>query len=383
MIFDEAFVNRLPAINNYHNPEIVALCRFEHLNSLREQVEKWFLNLPKAERADIKSRLRSMDDGQHMGAFYELLLHQLCIEENWKTELHYLTDENLTPDLKVTTTDKDEFFLEVYTQLDENSVRKLQTAKNRINDAINGLKTPFTLSIHYKENPPLDTDIKALVKDMQSWLNTLDPTSSNFFKYKLNHLGLMAEIDARIEQGLKIKNGGCLLAVVGPVQSGLPGVGKVNNKLKTKRRKYSSSKTKLPLVVAVCDATTQLFGGEMTIDRALFGHPIITFAIDGSDEQPRAGRDNSGLITPKSTNQGYLAQNKGISAVLYCSRVQKERGIIRYRMTITHNPWAYVPFPVRTFEKLMPQFVVTKNDETGIAMEWDKEGHEDMQVFFS
>lgn len=382
MIFDKAFIEKLPNLNYYYNPHVVALCKMPHLEKLRQQIEAWFENIPTTEQADIKARLRSMDDGQHLGAFYEVMLHQFCLEEGWQTEMHHVLEGGLVPDLKLTTLDKQELLLEVYTQLDPEDERKLAIVKNKLNDVITKLDTPFLLNLTYKENPPLDLDLKSLKQSVQDWLNSLDQKSTEKFVLQLGQFGVNAKLTAQIKEGITLELGGRLFSVIGPTMSGLPGIDKVNNKLKLKRKKYNASKTTLPLVVAVCDGTSNSWWGEMTIDRALFGNHTITFALDGSDEEAQAGRDHKGLITPKAKQEGYFAENKGISAVLYCARVQDTRGDIRYHMLVFHNPWAYVPLPAGVFEKL-PQLLITKNDETGVTLEWNKEDRGNFRVFFT
>jgi len=89
-VFDQNFINQLPSFDKFSNPSVVALCKRNEpsLDAFRSQIEKWFQNLPENQKADMYSRLRSLDDRQHLSAFYELLFHQYFLEENWKIQKH-------------------------------------------------------------------------------------------------------------------------------------------------------------------------------------------------------------------------------------------------------------------------------------------------------
>lgn len=44
--------------------------------SVRTLLNRWYARLPKGKRADIRARFRSSDNGQHLGAFFEVFCHQ-------------------------------------------------------------------------------------------------------------------------------------------------------------------------------------------------------------------------------------------------------------------------------------------------------------------
>jgi len=373
------FIASLPDVTTYNNTHVTALCRYKHLKVLKEQVEEWFKNIPSSEQADLAARLRSKDDGQHLGAFYELMLHQFCLEEGWQINLHKAINSKLKPDINIKTEKGKKFLLEIATQLDEQEYRTADKRKKELDNAIAEINTPYVLSLHYGSYPPEGIKVKELVKYIETWLKNLPNTSNKEFECDLLDKAVDLRINARLEK-FKPKNG-CIYFISGPGVTGLPGVEKVKNTLAKKRKKYSSAKTNLPLVIAICDGTSNLMHDETVIDRALYGNVTISFSINSEvDEQPTTGRDNSGFITP---HNGFLSQpeNKGISAVLYVSRVQKNPGEITYKMLLLHNPWAYLPLDTGIF-KWIPQLVVTKNDETGVKLEWNKKDHENFGVYF-
>ncbi len=377
MIFDSNFINSLPRATNLDNPHVVALCKHKELSNLRNQIEGWFANVPDEDKPDLKARLRSKDNGQHIGAFYELLLHQFCLEEGWHTELHFSTDSGLKPDLHIITKENQEFFLEVATQLDEVEFLAANKTKRALDNAITHIATPYTLSLNYWSMPSRDLNIKPIVKVIEKWLGDLTD-NGKINRLDLSKNGVELTVDAKVED-LKLKNG-CVQAITGPGMIGIPGVDKLKNTLAKKRRKYSSSKTNLPLVVAICDGTDHFMSDETVIDRALYGYPTISFTNNVSDDKPRVGRDNSGYLTPRNTLMAE-PQNKGISAVIYVSRIQHEPGEFLYKMLVFHNPWAYIPLPKEVFHWL-PQLAVIQNDSKGVKLEWTIKEHEHQRVKF-
>src|SRR5437879_4767924 len=55
---------------------------------VRETLEEWFDHLPDSGRADIRGRIRSGDDYELLGAFWELYLHEYLIRSGFSVELH-------------------------------------------------------------------------------------------------------------------------------------------------------------------------------------------------------------------------------------------------------------------------------------------------------
>ncbi|KXB05054.1 hypothetical protein AKJ49_01460 [candidate division MSBL1 archaeon SCGC-AAA382A03] len=93
---------------------------FEYLNisariesqKIRELLEQWFKRYPSEHQDDLRGRFRDKDDRIHIGAFFELYLHELMIRSGYEVEVH--PDINGTtnhPDFEVLT-DELEFYLE-------------------------------------------------------------------------------------------------------------------------------------------------------------------------------------------------------------------------------------------------------------------------------
>src|SRR3989338_2091477 len=121
MVFDDDFVKKLPPAKQYANPWAIAMCKLDHNKSDRALVEKWFVNLPDSAKSNFKKRLNSLDDKEFIPTFYELMMHQYCIEEGWKVE--YEPDmEKGKPDLLVTTQSGYRFIIEVTAVFDSDSV---------------------------------------------------------------------------------------------------------------------------------------------------------------------------------------------------------------------------------------------------------------------
>jgi len=117
MVFDQKFIDSLPSLSDY-NSQVVMLCRAPHLEALRMQVEEWFSQVPPERQPDLRGRLQSQRDDQHIGAFYELVLYRFCKGEGWDVQLNPVLSNGLTPDLQIRLLDGNQFLLEVYTLMD-------------------------------------------------------------------------------------------------------------------------------------------------------------------------------------------------------------------------------------------------------------------------
>jgi hypothetical protein len=84
------------------------------VEAIRRVLESWFTRIPEEHRPDLRGRLRSNDNHQFHGAFFELYLHELLLSMGFSITLHSLPDaaEGKRPDFLIASNDGIEFYLE-------------------------------------------------------------------------------------------------------------------------------------------------------------------------------------------------------------------------------------------------------------------------------
>ena len=368
-VFDQNFINQLPSFDKFSNPSVVALCKRNEpsLDAFRSQIEKWFQNLPENQKADMYSRLRSLDDRQHLSAFYELLFHQYFLEENWKIQKHPSINGQ-TPDFIVDIPSQNiNFFLEVATLMDEDKLKQNEERYNKLLRKINDIRTDFLVSVHLKEWLSEKINYDSITLDIKRWLSKLQKTEKAHYKVEISKSGFHGSIDASYYSDIKPQSG-CVFAWSPPCGSGNPIIEQVKKVIgeKVKRYKFTKNSGK-PFVIALCSSGQFLFD-DFAIDSALYGNTVISFNVNDPKSETKVHRDNSGMITP---NPGLLGQprNTRVSAVIFCAKVWNKEKML-YNMRVFHNPWAITKLSLKIFEK-MPQLVeINKNQPGFITLGW-------------
>ncbi len=68
---------------------------------VRETLQEWFAHLPESGRPDVRGRIRSGDDHEFMGAFWEIYLHEYLTRSGFSAELHpKIPGTGRTPDFR-------------------------------------------------------------------------------------------------------------------------------------------------------------------------------------------------------------------------------------------------------------------------------------------
>jgi hypothetical protein len=182
---------------------------------LRALIEKWFVNLPEKQQKSFKAKLRSLKNAEFVSAFYELVAHQYCLEEDWKVEYEPPQISGKAPDFLVTTKTGYKFILEVATIFDSDEVKSANDMQEEITQAITKIKTPHKLHLHYKILPNEKVEPKEVAKMVKEWLDKLDPSDTKKknkmgFSYKSLSVMIEAVIDA------PKPTMGCVLSVMDP-----------------------------------------------------------------------------------------------------------------------------------------------------------------------
>lgn len=102
---------------------------------IRDALERWFSNLPKNSRRDLKNRLCSSDDETHVSAAFELALHEILFSQKFSVELHpqLVGCDPSRPDFLVTTPSGFQFVLEALVATGSDTCEK---ARGRVLDMV-------------------------------------------------------------------------------------------------------------------------------------------------------------------------------------------------------------------------------------------------------
>lgn len=371
-IFDRNIINKLQALDKFANPSVVFLCQSGEpsLDVFRMQIERWFQNLPSNQKADMYQRLRSLDDRQHLGAFYELLFHQYSLEENWKISKHAKIN-GVTPDFFIEVPEGAiSFYMEVATLMDDERLRQNEGRFNKLLRKINAINTKFIVSVHLKKWLSVDVKYDKIVQAADKWLNTLSKSDKVHYKVEINEFGFNGSFDASYYENAKMKSG-CVFAWSPPGNFGNYGINQIKAAIGDKVKKYKFIKRSgKPFVIAMCGGGSYSLD-EIAIDRALYGNILISWEENNPHSETMVHRDHSGLLTPKPGLFGQ-PRNTRVSAIIFCSRIRDKERML-YNIRVFHNPWASTKLPLEVFSK-MPQLAEDrKKDSRHIRLKWQND----------
>lgn len=364
-IYDEAFIDSLPPFGRFWNPMVVAICKWpgEEKDFHRLQIERWFLELPDAEKPGMKARLRSMDDSEHLSSFWELVFHQYGKEEGWVVTKNPDVG-GLTPDFHIVTKHTD-FYLEVASLGLSEKQRKQKASQLKVLRAIDEIRTDFAISISFKDHCDERVETEKIVERVETWLKTLP------------HEGVKHELAIR-EFGVHLK----VLPRWYPKRpsltvNGYHGPGgwidkepRFKKKISDKNSKYSFVKEqKKPFVIAI--SADELDFPETQLEWTLYGLDTISFNREDPSAEAVPGKDNSGIFTPRFGQRGGDVRNTRLSAVILCKK-RWNNDQMMYDMRVFHNPWAATPLPEEVFFK-MPQYVPVRDTPERFHIEWRNE----------
>lgn len=160
--------------------------QFEYLNRsardeaerVRDLVEDLFSRYPVHAKDTLRTRLRSVDDNQHMGAVFELVLHELLLRARCQILAvePSLDGTDRSPDFFAQTETGARFYLEA--TLATGRSRTQEGADRRLSEAlqaIDSVQSPdFFLDVHITGTPAAPVSGRRLRRRLEGWLRTLD-----------------------------------------------------------------------------------------------------------------------------------------------------------------------------------------------------------------
>mgnify|MGYP006285692661 FL=1 len=321
----------------------------DYAERVREELNKWFSNLPKEEKETMKRRFKT----EFISAFFELFLHELYLKLGYDITIHpKIKGTSNCPDFLVKK-DNIKFILEATVNTDLSNEEKRQKAiKQTYYDEINKIKSPkcFLRLIEVslpKGRQPAGRKIRAFLKRK---LENID-IDKLFNKYEEKGFEVLPTWTFEDEEGAFVKvqpipksnntkekeN----IRPIGmyPIETKWGGtISSLYSSLISKAGKYGNPD--LPYIIAVNSLSN--FGTDTyEVMEVLFG--TLKYYINSNGEQTHMDRKPNGLFYG---NKGI--QYKRVSGVIVTTLLHTN--LSKASFHLYHNPWAKKPFP----EKLFP-----------------------------
>ncbi len=371
-LFTEDFIRNLPEWDKRaRNPHVVALCKRGEpdLDAHRTEVEAWYSHLPDDVKPDFFKRLRSKVTHTHLGAMYELFFHEYFLQKGWEVQYEPPLG-NLTPDFLVCSSDGDIlFYCEVRnifsskdTQEWERRIDDFQTAVMKAS-----VRPGFGLLFNYKQIPMADFDHRAVISQIQQWLQRLPCEEDGPWHLPIKEGALVGNVQAlRSEADPPLPDG--FLAWTGPVVRGMEAAERLQEIVFENSNKYKAAAS-TPIIIAACDETSMRgVDRDAAIDK-LYGEEKIVVPIgpEGPLGEATTYREHDGAYTRQNRNDGRL-KRWYLSGVFVCVRKWGAQGI-EFQLDLYHNLYADAPLQEDLFRDI-PQFSEMSRDDTNITMGW-------------
>lgn len=335
---------------------------FDYLNSsdrveaarVRAAVEEMFSRYPAAAQDGLRHRLRSIDDNTHLGAFFELALHDIVLRAGC-TVLAVEPDLEGTPrspDFLVETPQGQRFYLEA--TLATGRSRSGEGAERRLREAlqaIDSVQSPdFFLDLHISGTPTAPVSGSRLRRRLKRWLQGLDYEQVRriwdenagtipIFTYEQNGVRFrISPVPRRLSRGSLRRSraiGSRMLAPLSvqpqePIRSAILG----------KATRYGQLDA--PYIVAV-NAMSDYADADGAID-AVFGTPAVFVRQTAEGFEDRPGRERDGVWLGAGG-----PTNTRVSAVFSTDRLHPW-SLAQRRARLILNPWAARPLPRSPFQ---------------------------------
>jgi hypothetical protein len=145
---------------------------------IRELLKTWFRRFPETVQRDLRSRFRSPIDAHHLGAFFELYLHELLTAMGLEVQVHpHLSGGKPThPDFLVLKRGQRLFYLEATLAGSSRDEAAENARISQVYDTLDCMPSPnFFLFIQYNGTPATPPPGSRLRQELGQWLSSLDP----------------------------------------------------------------------------------------------------------------------------------------------------------------------------------------------------------------
>lgn len=271
-VFDEEFVKNLPELTAFQNSLVTILCRDKMRSNMRKRefIENCFLQLDGKNKKAMLSRIRSLNDDEHLAAFFELALHNYFKD----LEIEVIKDPEIadgkTPDFKLQV-DRKEVFVEARTIMMERAALKAENSKIKALDQINKIKTRYSLVVYFEADPNEQTKPTELRRKVEDWLREIVIDEGKTAKSKFDAGGYSIELLAQNWKGYS-EDFGKVVRYSGPVKWLGASLGLIHRGIEKKRKKYKEILPKsTPYVIAICSTDGNFVLENLWMTVAAFG----------------------------------------------------------------------------------------------------------------
>lgn len=313
------------AYNNESHFEYSNLSARPAFFAIRQMLEEWFARYPDYKsggRKDLRNRFRDRNRQNHVGAFFELFLHEYLIRLGYTVIPHpEIPGVSTHPEFLVRREGQDCFYLEATVPEPRQINHKDSTRLNQLHDALQKVQSPdYFLDVTHSGYPKAVVSVKPLIRKIEAWLRSLDYSEiqrvwreRGFFgppEFHDNIAGMYLSIRP-VPKSEKSRGKGGIRPVgfFGPAEAqAVDTVSAIREGVRAKRKIYGQ--LNLPYVIAV-NILEQFVHIHSTVD-ALFGREAVRHIgyTDGTDKTEYV-RNPDGIWI---SERGPI--NEGISAVL-------------------------------------------------------------------
>jgi len=355
-------------------PQLYAEPSFNYLNRsarpmigrIRSVIELWFTHYPPGEQTDLRARLRSPDEQQHLSAFFELLLHELLLRLKCQVVVHPPLSTSLEkrPDFLVTSPSGDQFYLEATLATAESRAKAAARARiNEVYDALNRLDSPnFFLGLSVRGapgTPPSARDMKAFLRKK---LADLDPdTMAELWEsgnqdlipvWTYQHDGW--EIDFQPIPKSQKSRGEPGIRPIGLIQSEFERIDShtpLREAIEEKAGRYGEMD--LPYLVAV-NALGDKGVDDIDVMEALFGQEVFVHSFGVTDSNDWVMKRKTNGVWRGPSGSRYTR----VSGILLFVHLHPGT-VVRSNVRLIRNPWASLPYS--SVLCALPQWIVRNN----------------------
>lgn len=165
-----------PAAHGDSHAEFLERVAGSYWDQVRDLVEAWFSRLCADAQADVRGRLRSKDDRQSRGAFFELYLHECLLRMGYSVTCHpEIKGTNRRPDF-LAKKDGKSVYIEARSASSSDVAVGKAARVNAVYESLDRLETPnFFLWIDVAKQGDAPLRARALRKRLETWLAALTP----------------------------------------------------------------------------------------------------------------------------------------------------------------------------------------------------------------
>lgn len=333
---------------------------FDYLNEsaraeaarVRAFIDAALAQYPAEHRAAMCTRLRSVDQTQHLGAFFELALHELLLREACTVVAIEppIAGSNRSPDFLVETGEGVRFYLEATLATGRSQVDA--AAEQRMAEALAAIDTiespDYYFGVHTSAPPAQPVSRRRLRRVLQVWLEGLDydavcaawEAGSEIPSLIHEQHGMRIRIEPCPRRRMRGLAGQRAIGMIAPegasvVQPHLA----INSAVTGKASRYGD--LDLPYIIAV--NALGAFAEPTSVTNALFGSEYIAVReVDGAWQHREFRHPDGAWLGPRGPI------NTRVSAVLSTQRLTPW-SIAQKRAHLTLNPWARRPLGVAPF----------------------------------